>query len=58
MSHPARGPRTLMVMAGSTRYCMCSQFQAQSAELPGPAPLEGSQGNSTENAMTITMPSQ
>ena len=49
---------TLIVMAGSTRCCMCSQVQRHSPEPPGPAPPGGSQGSSTENTITITMPSQ
>ena len=49
---------TLIVMAGSTRCCMCSQFQTQSPEPPGPAPPGGSQPRMTAKTITITMPSQ
>ena len=49
---------TEVVIAGRTRYFMCSQSQPQAPEPPGPAPTAGSQLSCTEKMMTITMPSQ
>ncbi len=49
---------TASVTAGSSRCCMCSQFQTQSEDPPGPAPIAGSQFSCTEKITTSTMPSQ
>ena len=49
---------TDMVIAGRIRWRTCSQFQSQSSEPPGPAPVGGSQPSWAEKMMTSTMPSQ